>query len=124
MAITTLIYKTHSSSLELHNKRRSRSSPVSPASALGTKNDSHVTIPSNLDGRDHHLNITIKELKNPVQVNQYSNQAKEEVQHVANAQHSVPKFSDERWKNGTWDLNMFVKRGKKDWDAVIVAGEE
>ena len=22
---------------------------------------------------------------------------------------SAPKFRDERWKNGTWDLNMFVR---------------
>ncbi|GFY83559.1 chlorophyll A-B binding family protein [Actinidia rufa] len=34
---------------------------------------------------------------------------------------SVPKFLDERWKKGTWDLNMFVKDGKMDWDGVIVA---
>ncbi|GAV73391.1 hypothetical protein CFOL_v3_16877, partial [Cephalotus follicularis] len=34
---------------------------------------------------------------------------------------SVPKFIDERWKNGTWDLNMFVKGGKMDWDGVINA---
>ncbi|KAH7537743.1 hypothetical protein FEM48_Zijuj03G0125400 [Ziziphus jujuba var. spinosa] len=27
----------------------------------------------------------------------------------------------ERWKNGTWHLNMFVKNGKIDWDSVIVA---
>ncbi|XP_049358512.1 light-harvesting complex-like protein 3 isotype 2, chloroplastic [Solanum verrucosum] len=33
------------------------------------------------------------------------------------------RFSDKRWKNGTWDLNMFVKNGKIDWDAVIVAGK-
>lgn len=38
-------------------------------------------------------------------------------------QSSHPKFNDARWKNGTWDLNMFVKDGKMDWDAVIVAGE-
>ncbi|KAL7613840.1 light-harvesting complex-like protein 3 isotype 1, chloroplastic [Lactuca sativa] len=31
------------------------------------------------------------------------------------------KFTDERWKHGTWDLNMFVKSGKMDWDALIVA---
>ncbi|KAL8049979.1 hypothetical protein ABFX02_06G054000 [Erythranthe guttata] len=31
------------------------------------------------------------------------------------------RFSDERWKNGTWDLNMFVKNGRMDWDSVIVA---
>ncbi|KAG7014857.1 Light-harvesting complex-like protein 3 isotype 1, chloroplastic, partial [Cucurbita argyrosperma subsp. argyrosperma] len=30
-------------------------------------------------------------------------------------------FTDERWKNGTWDLNMFVKNGKMDWEGVIVA---
>ncbi|KAF5181751.1 Light-harvesting complex-like protein 3 isotype 1 protein [Thalictrum thalictroides] len=30
-------------------------------------------------------------------------------------------FNDERWKNGTWDLNMFVQNGKMDWDSVIVA---
>lgn len=34
------------------------------------------------------------------------------------------RFSDKRWKNGTWDLNMFVKNGKMDWDAVIVAGKQ
>ncbi|KAF3659967.1 hypothetical protein FXO37_13731 [Capsicum annuum] len=32
------------------------------------------------------------------------------------------RYSDERWKNGTWDLNMLVKNGKMNWDAVIVAG--
>ncbi|GJS04308.1 receptor-like protein EIX2, partial [Tanacetum coccineum] len=31
------------------------------------------------------------------------------------------EFVDERWKQGTWDLNMFVKSGKMDWDALIVA---
>ncbi|XP_050255042.1 light-harvesting complex-like protein 3 isotype 1, chloroplastic [Quercus robur] len=31
------------------------------------------------------------------------------------------KVVDERWKNGTWDLNMFVHDGKIDWDGVIVA---
>ncbi|KAL5569715.1 hypothetical protein UlMin_026290 [Ulmus minor] len=34
---------------------------------------------------------------------------------------SVKKFIDVRWKNGTWDLNMFVKDGKMDWDGLIVA---
>ena len=36
---------------------------------------------------------------------------------------SAPKFRGERWKNGTWDLNMFVRNGRMDWDGVIVAGE-
>ncbi|KAK9077994.1 hypothetical protein SSX86_002051 [Deinandra increscens subsp. villosa] len=35
---------------------------------------------------------------------------------------SSARFVDERWKLGTWDLNMFVRSGKMDWDALIVAG--
>ncbi|KAD5961421.1 hypothetical protein E3N88_12894 [Mikania micrantha] len=31
------------------------------------------------------------------------------------------RFVDGRWKQGNWDLNMFVKSGKMDWDALIVA---
>ncbi|XWS51546.1 hypothetical protein CRYUN_Cryun12cG0185500 [Craigia yunnanensis] len=34
---------------------------------------------------------------------------------------SAPKFRDERWKNGTWNLNMFVRNGRMDWDGVIAA---
>ncbi|KAD5961519.1 hypothetical protein E3N88_12992 [Mikania micrantha] len=34
---------------------------------------------------------------------------------------SSVRFIDERWKQGNWDLNMFVKSGKMDWDAMIVA---
>ncbi|KAI5670321.1 hypothetical protein M9H77_10685 [Catharanthus roseus] len=54
----------------------------------------------------------------PLPLNQKPDQAEEEIKHN---EHSVGKFVDERWKNGTWDLNMFVKRGKMDWDSVIVA---
>ncbi|CAL1390931.1 unnamed protein product [Linum trigynum] len=31
------------------------------------------------------------------------------------------KFVDERWKKGTWDLNMFVQDGRMDWDRLITA---
>lgn len=31
------------------------------------------------------------------------------------------KFSDARWKEGTWDISQFTKEGKVDWDAVIDA---
>lgn len=30
-------------------------------------------------------------------------------------------FDDPRWKNGTWDISMFMKDGKTNWDAVIDA---
>ncbi|WCJ36401.1 Light-harvesting complex-like protein 3 isotype 1 chloroplastic [Euphorbia peplus] len=39
-------------------------------------------------------------------------------QHVSSI---YPKFMDERWKKGTWDLNMFVKAGKMNWDSLIEA---
>ncbi|KVI10024.1 Chlorophyll A-B binding protein [Cynara cardunculus var. scolymus] len=52
----------------------------------------------------------------------------EEQNHINNgvtigdgAETSSVKFADERWKHGTWDLNMFVKSGTMDWDALIVA---
>lgn len=32
------------------------------------------------------------------------------------------RFKDERWKKGTWDLNMFVRDGRIDWDDLIVSG--
>ncbi|CAH9139659.1 unnamed protein product [Cuscuta epithymum] len=35
--------------------------------------------------------------------------------------HPLPRFSDNRWKNGSWDLNVFVRNGRMDWDSVIVA---
>lgn len=52
---------------------------------------------------------------------------KQEKNNVAENGHEIEissvKFVDERWKQGTWDLNMFVKSGKMDWDALIVAGD-
>lgn len=42
----------------------------------------------------------------------------------SSGQHSQPGFHDARWKNGTWDLNMFVKEGRMDWESVIVAGND
>ncbi|GAA0157552.1 hypothetical protein LIER_14798 [Lithospermum erythrorhizon] len=52
----------------------------------------------------------------------HPNRSKEETQHDnGDAEPSHPRFLDKRWKNGTWDLNMFVKKGRMDWDSVIVA---
>ncbi|CAI0449709.1 unnamed protein product [Linum tenue] len=39
----------------------------------------------------------------------------------AKAESGGMKFVDERWKKGTWDLNMFVADGKMDWDCLITA---
>eukprot|EP00249_Psilotum_nudum_P036336 c6827_g1_i1 orf=164-1006(+) len=37
------------------------------------------------------------------------------------AESSTAKFSDVRWRNGSWDLLQFTMNGKVDWDAVIDA---
>ena len=52
-----------------------------------------------------------------------SNKANDKLENGLETKHSVPKFIDERWKKGTWDLNMFVRDGKMDWDGLIEAGE-
>ncbi|KAL6291282.1 hypothetical protein ACE6H2_008792 [Prunus campanulata] len=43
-------------------------------------------------------------------------------QHGLGTELPVVKFNDQRWKKGTWDLNMFSKDGKLDWDGIILAG--
>ncbi|KAI8540240.1 hypothetical protein RHMOL_Rhmol09G0247200 [Rhododendron molle] len=49
-------------------------------------------------------------------------EAEDEVkQNMGGGNFSPKVFDDERWKNGTWDLNVFVKDGRMDWDGVIVA---
>lgn len=50
-----------------------------------------------------------------------SNKANYKLEDGLETKHSVPKFIDERWKKGTWDLNMFVRDGKMDWDGLIEA---
>eukprot|EP00850_Spirogloea_muscicola_P015170 SM000114S24133 [mRNA] locus=s114:121990:124455:- [translate_table: standard] len=47
--------------------------------------------------------------------------AVKEAEAEAGAAASAPKFSDPRWKNGTWDLVQFTTDGKTQWDAVIDA---
>ncbi|KAG9452523.1 hypothetical protein H6P81_005427 [Aristolochia fimbriata] len=62
-------------------------------------------------------------VQNPVKisVNTGGAPAEGEILKLDEAPTSSPSFSDTRWKNGTWDLNLFVEDGKMDWDAVIVA---
>ncbi|KAG8381049.1 hypothetical protein BUALT_Bualt06G0080400 [Buddleja alternifolia] len=60
--------------------------------------------------------------KSPFLASETSKVHEDEIKEFENSvESSYPRFRDERWKNGTWDLNMFVKQGKMDWDSVIVA---
>ncbi|KAF9668148.1 hypothetical protein SADUNF_Sadunf15G0098300 [Salix dunnii] len=52
-----------------------------------------------------------------------SNKANDKSETAMETEPSVPKFIDERWTKGSWDLNMFVKDGKMDWDGLNEAGE-
>ncbi|XP_035538494.1 light-harvesting complex-like protein 3 isotype 1, chloroplastic [Juglans regia] len=44
-------------------------------------------------------------LKSPLHIDKSKN-AKDEVENGIELEHSAPRFTDERWKHGTWDLNM------------------
>lgn len=59
-------------------------------------------------------------LKSPLQFDT-SNDGDNVLKQRLETEYPAPKFSDECWKKGTWDLNMFVKNGKMDWNSLIVA---
>ncbi|XP_071937627.1 uncharacterized protein [Coffea arabica] len=93
---------------------------IKRASSLGAQQETH-TITSNSE--EGHKRITLTQTGNyPLVLTPVLKRAKDGKQ-PTEADSSAPKFFDKRWKNGTWDLNMFVKRGKMDWHAVIFAGQ-
>lgn len=96
-----------------------KQSPPATQARASSLQETHI-VTSNYEGQKH-LTLTQKE-DNPLLLAPMSSQAKDEKQ-PTDAESSAPKCSDKRWKNGTWDLNMFVKHGKMDWHAVIFAGE-
>lgn len=86
-----------------------------PARSLGMMN---VVTPS-IEG----LKVADKQETSPFVTTGNGKVLSDEIQQPSSAvEPSERRFSDERWKNGTWDLNMFVKQGRMDWDSVIVAG--
>lgn len=94
---------------------------IKRASSLGAQQETH-TITSNSE--EGHKRITLTQTGNyPLVLTPVLKRAKDGKQ-PTEADSSAPKFFDKRWKNGTWDLNMFVKHGKMDWHAVIFAGEK
>ncbi|KAL0401028.1 UNVERIFIED_CONTAM: Glutamate dehydrogenase A [Sesamum latifolium] len=68
------------------------------------------------------LKLAEKQEKSPFLTIDNPKELRDDIEDSKNSvETSHPRFCDERWKNGTWDLNMFVKQGRVDWDAVIVA---
>ncbi|KAK4433547.1 Light-harvesting complex-like protein 3 isotype 1, chloroplastic [Sesamum alatum] len=92
---------------------KKQSAQARPSRSLGTQATNVVT--PNVEG----LKLSEKQEKSPFPNIDNPKEPGDEIQ--ASVETSYPRFSDERWKNGTWDLNMFVKQGRVDWDAVIVA---
>lgn len=104
------------SSQHVTNKQQSQ---VRPVRSLGMKQVTPSVTP-NIEGQKG-LDVAEQHLK-PLVVEK-SKETMDELKQNIEIEPPVAKFFDERWKNGTWDLNMFIKNGKMDWDGVIVAGE-
>lgn len=84
-------------------------SMMKPSCSLATKQAAAPIVTLNIEGSKS-LNLDKSgEVQGELTLNKDREEAHE------------PEFFDSRWKEGTWDLNMFVKKGKMDWDGVISA---
>ncbi|KAL5724057.1 hypothetical protein ACHQM5_007367 [Ranunculus cassubicifolius] len=90
-----------------------RACTARPTCSLGAKEKTSLVT---VDVESKKKKVNLKEMHVPtMRMEEEAVHSKEE------DDESVVMFSDEKWKNGTWDLNMFVKHGKMDWDSVITA---
>ncbi|KAL3521364.1 hypothetical protein ACH5RR_019513 [Cinchona calisaya] len=100
-------------------KQPPRAATQAKASSLGTEQETHIVT---CNSEDHKQRLTLSQKEDdPLLLTPISRPAKDEKQPTEEEEPSAPKFFDKRWKNGTWDLNMFVKYGKMDWHALIFA---
>ncbi|KAK6936456.1 hypothetical protein RJ641_033486, partial [Dillenia turbinata] len=83
------------------------------ACSLGSKRATQVV---SLDLEGQKDLTAVEQVKPVVETDESKTKDADELQ-----EWKLGKFSDKRWKNGTWDLNMFVKDGKMDRDSVIDA---
>lgn len=103
-----------------HAPKRIKPQPVG-AQSLGTKQDTTNVVTLDVEGQKS-FNIAEQKESGVHNDKLDHNAADNKSKHGLDEEMSAMKFTDEWWKNGTWDLNMFVKHGKMDWDGVIVAG--
>lgn len=99
-------------------QHQSQTKTARSSQSLGTKQDSHI-VPLNVDGQ-RSSNVLQQPEKSSLHTDSQKTSADDELDTQSS---SAVKFTDARWKKGTWDLNMFVKDGRMDWNAVIVAGQ-
>ncbi|KAE8675532.1 Polyadenylate-binding protein 2 [Hibiscus syriacus] len=88
-----------------------------------------TTLPFNNNVSQCHIHLLTKSCQAAVHIISPGSNMRRQSQQVMNITtetESSParKFEDERWKNGTWDLNMFVRNDRIDCDGVIVAEAE
>ncbi|KAG8487915.1 hypothetical protein CXB51_018215 [Gossypium anomalum] len=96
-----------------HHVTKKQHAQTKPAYSLGTKQAiDAVTI--DVEGQKG-FKIDEKDKPSP-QINN-SEGIEDKLANKFEIESSARKFSDKRWKNGTWDLNMFVRNGRMDWDS-------
>ncbi|OMO52265.1 Chlorophyll A-B binding protein [Corchorus olitorius] len=99
-----------------HIRRKQKPIPK-PTYSLGTKQVMNA-VTLDMEAQKGYKTETKEE---PASEMKKSKDPEERLKDEFETESSAPKFRDERWKNGTWDLNMFVRNGRMDWDSVIVA---
>ncbi|KAI3845082.1 hypothetical protein MKX03_021570 [Papaver bracteatum] len=111
-----------SSSLQItsssHRFTKKHQSLARPRCTLVTEQKTHV-VAVNVENKSAAKLLDPQE-KNLFKENGSAGNTQEPAQEIEN-ESTAPRFHDERWKKGTWDLNCFVKNGKMDWDGVILA---
>ncbi|EXC21076.1 hypothetical protein L484_017086 [Morus notabilis] len=90
------------------------------ARSLGTKQATTNFVTLDVEGQTS-LGVAEKVQNTPASHVEKPDNAENKAEDGGETEASVAKFTDERWKNGTWDLNKFVEDGKMDWDGLIVA---
>lgn len=102
-----------------HHVTKKQHAQTKPAYSLGTK-QAIDAITVDVEGQK---GFKIDEKDKPSPQIKNSEGLEDKSANKFETESSARKFSDERWKNGTWDLNMFVRNGRMDWDSVIVSGK-
>ncbi|GMP69773.1 hypothetical protein CsSME_00028905 [Camellia sinensis var. sinensis] len=91
-----------------------------PSRSFGTKQSTQF-VSLDIESQQKGLDIAEQKEKSALVVEKTEETKDDEEKDCLDTENSVTKFVDARWKNRTWDLNMFVKDGKMDWDSVIDA---
>ncbi|KAJ4845322.1 hypothetical protein Tsubulata_042072 [Turnera subulata] len=106
------------SSQHVTRKVQPQASVARPSRYVGSKQVTHVAT-VNIEAPKG-LSVAEQQERSGLPVDGPNN-THDKSEHSLETEPSAPRFADERWKKGTWDLNMFVKDGKMDWDCLIEA---